>query len=153
MSKIAYSFVTTTPRTTAGSRQWCVKVTNGFAQFGQDLSLKNATSYTLSAWFRVSAAATTTTAVTVGVGLQAGYSPWNLWASKFVTITQSQSWQQVNLTNARPSAQPGSSSGSPVPSFILLYVNTPATTVCVDDAFAIESGACVSMWVEGWVWV
>lgn len=134
----------TTPPAIPAALPPLFQVLTGAAQFGQDLVVKHGVDYTLSAYFRVTAAPTNTTQVSVAVALQQGYSPWAEWGSLYNTqLTRSSGWRQVVLAKLPqlPQAAPGKSTSVPVPALFVMRVNTPGVTVCVDDAFVAEAGA------------
>jgi len=75
---------------------------NGFAQFGQFLNVKTASNYAVSGWFRVTAAASSTTMVNVRVGLQGAFFPFTLWGTTPQTaLTTGSLWRQVTLTSEK----------------------------------------------------
>lgn len=92
---LLYSLSTSAPRTTGSGNSACVQVTSGFAQLVQSITIKAGTDYSMSAWFRVMAAATPATPVSVSVALQADFSPYNWWGSTDATVSVSSGWSLV----------------------------------------------------------
>ncbi len=137
---LRYSLTTDTPRAPASNRSLCVQVISGFAQFGQSLAVKSGANYALTAWVRVRSA--TSAPVSVGLGLQAAYSPWVDLGRMEVTLGSPFAWNQLTMPSLTAVPQPAVAGSRDAGVMFLLWVNTPGAVVCVDDASMVETGAC-----------
>lgn len=137
---LVYSVATDIKHT--GARSQCVQVVSGFAQMAQSLPLSTHFNYSASVWVLVKTAPAISSLVTVRVALQQAFSPWSwLAGTSSTTLTFASGWTQLRvpglpkLTQADP-ANPGSTA----PTLLLVVVDTPGTTVCVDDAAVTPLG-------------
>jgi len=134
---LTYSLSTTLPRTSSSGSSACVQVRSGFSQLVQAVNIKAATDYSMSAWFHVTSAAP----VSVSLGLQANFAPFNWWGGTQATLTPGSGWSLLTVSRLDELPQPPSGTiSSSVAALFILRVNTEGATVCMEDALLQEAG-------------